>query len=774
MSYEAFFRKATGNPPYPFQQRLAEQPWPDLIDVPTGLGKTAAVALAWAYKLTQNPTTHRRLIWCLPMRVLVEQTADVIRAWFDTLAPEFADANLPIPRVQVLMGGHIDDTERNRPEWPTVIIGTQDMLLSRALMRGYAMSRYAWPMDFAWVNNDALWVFDETQAMGVAVETSAQLQAFRQIFGTSRPTHSIWMSATLGIGQLQTVDHPFETPQKFQLDVADEALPTVTKRLSAAKPITCANVFATGKATNYSADLAQEVLEQHVPGTLTLVILNRVQRAQDVYKELIKAGRSVDDTGLVHSRFRKSDRARQMSLLSKDGDRIIVSTQVIEAGVDVSARTLFSELAPWPSLVQRFGRCNRYGEQPEARVFWIDLKAEDEKDDLVLPYEFADFETARIGLEQVSSANPAHLAQFNYTAPNVIRPVIRRRDILELFDTTGDISGDDLDISPYIRDPSQPDVFVFWRALDDARPSPGTVSPIDDEVCRISIGAAKRFKATYWIFDPLEERWMRRRSNELVPGATYLIAQEDGGYADDIGFTGTKDKKHDLSVMAPESPQPKGIDNESRSKSGSWITLADHTDHVVESTKSLIAAIHEPESDWLVTAARWHDVGKAHFVFQEMLLKTGDAPSENIWAKSGGENRSRPPRPHFRHELASMLVYRANFSGDTRTAFVILAHHGKVRGSLRSLPGELAPEDVGQTFARGVWTGDVLPQANLGNGVISPETTLTMDLMTMGGDSWGQSMINLVEEHGIFRLAWWESILRCADQRASAVEAGNE
>ena len=42
-------------------------------------------------------------------------------------------------------------------------------------------------------------------------------------------------------------------------------------------------------------------------------------------------------------------------------DRVIVATQVVEAGVDVSARTLVTELAPWSSLVQRFGRCARYG-----------------------------------------------------------------------------------------------------------------------------------------------------------------------------------------------------------------------------------------------------------------------------------------------------------------------------------------------------------------------------------------------------------------------------
>src|SRR3990170_7616137 len=82
------------------------------------------------------------------------------------------------------------------------------------------------------------------------------------------------------------------------------------------------------------------------------------------------------DVLLLHSRFRPADRAHLLERLTSclpSAGRIVVSTQVVEAGVDLSARTLFSELAPWASLVQRFGRCNRYGEYEEARVTWMDV-----------------------------------------------------------------------------------------------------------------------------------------------------------------------------------------------------------------------------------------------------------------------------------------------------------------------------------------------------------------------------------------------------------------
>ncbi len=81
--FEAFFKKATGHCPYPYpyQKGLATSPIESrLISVPTGAGKTAAAILSWLYHRYSNPeTTPRRLLYCLPMRVLVEQTRDRAR-----------------------------------------------------------------------------------------------------------------------------------------------------------------------------------------------------------------------------------------------------------------------------------------------------------------------------------------------------------------------------------------------------------------------------------------------------------------------------------------------------------------------------------------------------------------------------------------------------------------------------------------------------------------------------------------------------------------------
>ena len=43
----SFYRTVLGHEPYPYQKALAPGEWPDLLDIPTGLGKTAAIYFAW-------------------------------------------------------------------------------------------------------------------------------------------------------------------------------------------------------------------------------------------------------------------------------------------------------------------------------------------------------------------------------------------------------------------------------------------------------------------------------------------------------------------------------------------------------------------------------------------------------------------------------------------------------------------------------------------------------------------------------------------------------
>src|SRR4051812_1601277 len=96
MRYDDFFRQATrtdkepnGRDPYPFQRQFAEAAaLPHLLRAPTGSGKTATAVLGWLYRWVNRkhyPETPRRLVYCLPMRVLVEQSEREAKAWIKNL-----------------------------------------------------------------------------------------------------------------------------------------------------------------------------------------------------------------------------------------------------------------------------------------------------------------------------------------------------------------------------------------------------------------------------------------------------------------------------------------------------------------------------------------------------------------------------------------------------------------------------------------------------------------------------------------------------------------
>ena len=848
MSFHEFFRNATAQQPYPYQQRLAVEDWPELLNIPTGLGKTAAVTLAWAWKRglrtggnresESAPNTPRRLVWCLPMRVLVEQTADNVRAWLSRLG-WLDEPGRSRVSVHLLMGG--EDDLKSWAEWPEeemVLIGTQDMLLSRALMRGYGMSRYQWPVHFAWLHNDAMWVFDEVQLMGPGLVTSAQLRAFRRDLGSASNSRSLWVSATLKPEWLKTVDFdPASLNPPLQLNEEEKMVPAVQARREAVKSLTRCEVALVstkpgksekaeesekvGKLSNddlktYYRTLADRVLAEHQPSTTTLAILNTVERAQGLFAELEDRFAPPQARGrkkvvtpepsvppgpeplLIHSRFRAEDRraheTRMHSPPPAEG-RILIATQAIEAGVDLSARVLFTELAPWASLVQRFGRCNRYGEFNETRdaqVIWIDVA--DAK-----PYATEELDAAREGLAKLKSAAPADLPPITADAP--LHPVLRRKDFLDLFNTDPDLSGFDVDIAPYVRDADDADVLLFWRALNGhAQDEPPALR---EELCRAGLGAAKKLldrleTGDVFVWDTLAYGWTapNPKGLRLRPGMTLMLKAAVGGYTPQLGLAPeSKAVVPVIAAPAKESLTAEAFDDDHRSLLQVPVTLPRHLADVEGEARALCETLKVEEALAVIRAARWHDVGKAHEAFQSMLRYahekgTDEMLEEGYWAKSGRKpNRKlgRPRyqimvdgqpvrRPRFRHELASALAWLDQHDAEADSnliAYLIAAHHGKVRMSLRALPQENEAPD-GRLFARGVWDGDTLPEVRFEDGEIVPATVLHLDLMQLGegpqGPSWTTRTQRLLKHLGPFRLAWLEALVRIADWRATRAE----
>ena len=755
------------------------------------------------------------------MRTLVEQTAGEVKKWIDAiLADEKGELALDAEceaKLQwladhsrvILMGGEEKTDWDIHPEREAILIGTQDMLLSRALNRGYGMIRYRWPMHFGLLNNDCLWVFDEVQLMGAGLPTTAQVSAFRTRLGNDRTTHSWWMSATSERNWLRTVDFdPASLPEAIKLAEADLTAGAVIKLRSARKVL--ARCVKTGKDTR---SLASEILDtiKEREG-LTLIVVNTVKQARSLYTDINKLRKDAPENEraiLLHSQFRPEDRAKQLKkVTTAEGKRrLVISTQIVEAGVDISAATFFTEIAPWSSLVQRFGRCNRRGTEKDARIFLITPEKE-------LPYTKEQLDAANVEIEKLlasgADASPASLSGIKI--PEVDRPpalhVIRRRDFIDLFDTTPDLAGQDIDIDRWVREVDDSSVQLFWRNWDggkNARPPADNFPQAQRrELCPAPIGVVKEWlkkkKLTPWRWDYLESEWARveKEAGEfsIVPGQNYLLPAEARGYSAETGF----DPSVPFNVeQVPPEPMVTDDGNEQDPESdGNWQSIAKHTDWVCEELKAILDATGIVCAA-LPVAARWHDLGKAHDAFQGKIKfdyrLSADGKAHTPIAKApddawkhfrerDAEGETLQRRKHFRHELASALAVLqssvASIPEDLRNlvAWLIAAHHGKIRLSIRSMPDERVPPGE-QRFARGVWDGDPLPAVPLGDGILSPTITLSLEPMELGlctekpfenQPSWAERMLGLrdASELGPLRLAYRESLLRAADERASA------
>ncbi len=845
--FKDFFCSATRERqgPFPFQSRFAEL-LPPVVSIPTGLGKTAMAVLGWLWRRrfaaeSIRRATPRRLVYCLPMRVLVEQTREHAVQWLNTLdllggkaefdeggklvhyTPSFGDPGGIT--VHTLMGGEDAGDWEMYPERDTILIGTQDMLLSRGLNRGYAAGRARWPMQFGLLHTDCLWVFDEIQLMGSGLATTAQLEAFRHLLpdtnnrnaGVGHGCRSVWMSATLRPEWLKTVDFKsridndgrVDGQEPLSLTEQDHENEQIAQRRDASKPLAPAQ-----SCMGDSGSLAKEILQKHRNHSLTLVVVNTVGRARELHHAI---KRELSDGAaprliLLHSRFRPPDREQRIGELlaaPPPGGTICISTQVVEAGIDVSATTLFTELAPWASLVQRFGRCNRRGEQNEhAAVRWIDLPTKDAAaGKLAAPYEP---DALKASAEQLTGLSDVGLKSL----PEIELPfehthVIRRKDLLDLFDTTPDLAGNDIDIDRFVREIEETDVRVFWRDYNGSDPNKqmsaaGVIraepAPHRDELCPAPIGEFKAFfknkKDKIWRWNFTEGCWQcAEDENAIYPGQTYLIHTGAGGYGTNTGWS----PKNRAAVEPPGrvgsgALSDDAYDEDGLSKTGRWQTIAQHTEDVCHEIDSIIAGLtlSDDEREALRTAARWHDWGKAHEVFQSVVPE-GTPRTGELWAKAGGSWRKYRDvgRPHFRHELASalgVLLPDVPVEEKDLVAYLIAAHHGKVRLSIRSMPNETRPCDghgkpLPQCrFARGVWDGDELPRVDLGGGVRTPAVTLSLEPMEIGlckeepfkgQPSWLERMLRLRDQLGPFRLAYLEALLRAADWRASAA-AGAE
>ena len=136
------------------------------LDIPTGLGKTAVIAV-WLLARAAGASIPRRLVYIVDRRAVVDQATEVANTLREAVQrhPNLGAAlklnDRPLP-ISTLRGQHVDNKQwLEDPSLPAIIVGTIDMIGSRLLFEGYGVSRKMRPYHAGLLGADTLVVLDE-------------------------------------------------------------------------------------------------------------------------------------------------------------------------------------------------------------------------------------------------------------------------------------------------------------------------------------------------------------------------------------------------------------------------------------------------------------------------------------------------------------------------------------------------------------------------------------------------------------------------------------
>ena len=844
---------------FPWQLALLERfidgELPSALDVPTGLGKTAVMAI-WLVARAAGAAVPRRLIYVVDRRAVVDQATDVAMGLRELVGRdrELATAldlepGQALP-ISTLRGQFVDNREwLTDPSLPAIVLGTVDMIGSRLLFEGYGVSRRMRPYHAGLVGADSLIVLDEAHLVPPferLVRSVSGFAANPTSAGVIPPLRVLSLSAT---GRAQSAS--------LTLSSDDRAHPVVARRLAAVKRLVVRPAVAAEDLPKRLAEEAWALRESAMKPCRCIVFCNRRKDAQAVADLLRKlAGKTSVAVQLFVGGRRVFERENAAEWLRANGfiagtrvdlvqPTFVIATSAGEVGVDLDADHMVCDLVAWERMVQRLGRVNRRGDG-SARVIVVPATSDDDDEAIAKQLEAVTALLAQ--LPQASSdgfdASPGALTALRERAntDDLVRQLVERGStpeplypaltgpVVEAWSMTSleEHSGRP-EVEPWIRgwiDNDDPQTTIVWRRILPVTRDRQLLPPEDLTAFLEAAGPhvveqleTETWSAMAWLSSRVAS--LSAQSNDTpigvilhssrppraiairdfsskdgrsdiefrLRGATLLVDTCVGGLADgllDADATDASDVTEieraagqpvialhvrfstadDRHAPASDEPSPwrtelrLAVDHTGDGDEREWLvveTLAttsaeseegrsvapmreqqlDEHEAWTERAARRIAgrlALSPHDTELLALAARLHDEGKKAKRWQQAFR----APADGIYAKT----KSRPNLQllgGYRHELGSLPYAERDarvqaLDDDARDLclHLIAAHHGHARPVLRTDGAEEPPSKL-EARAQAI----ALRFARLGRRL----------------GPWG--------------LAWWETLLRAADQQAS-------